>query len=123
MGLYCWRRNTVIRRGEVYWVRLDPTIGSEIKKTRPVLIISNDSNNQFSDLICVLPISSQIKTIRPFEILVTAGQGGLKETGKIKANQIRTVDKKRVVGGPLGPTLSVDIMGKVADAIKIHLEI
>lgn len=51
------------------------------------------------------------------------GEGGLKETCEVKANQIRTVDKRRIVGGPFGPELNPEIMAKVAIAIKIHLEL
>lgn len=113
----------MIRRGEIYWVQLDPTVGAEIKKTRPALIVSNDQSNQFSDLISVLPITSKVKTIRPFEVLLYTGEGGLKESGKIKVNQIRTVDKTRIAGKPLGQKLEQATMDQVAEALKIHLAI
>ena len=113
----------MIRRGEVYWAQLDPTIGAEIKKTRPILIVSNDQNNQFSELITVLPITSKVKVVRPFEVQLTEGQGGLKEAGKVKVNQIRTVDKRRLLGTPLGPRLNGKVMDQVAQALKIHLAI
>ena len=47
-----------MKKGEIYWANLSPVIGSEIYKTRPVLIVSNDVNNEFSDLITILPITS-----------------------------------------------------------------
>lgn len=111
----------MIRRGEIYWVNFDPTVGSEIRKVRPALIISNNENNQFSDLITLLPITSKAKKIFPFETHLPKGVGGIKEEGKIKANQIRTVDKKRIVGGPMGPALEEALMHQVEIALKIHL--
>ena len=114
---------SVIRRGEIYWVQLDPTVGAEIKKTRPALVVSNNQSNKFSDLVCVLPITSKLKTVHPFEVLVPAGEGGLKTQGKIKANQIRTVDKRRILGEPLGPPLTSGLLSQVSRAVKIHLDI
>ena len=113
----------MIFRGEIYWVQLDPAIGSEIKKTRPALVVSNDQNNEFSDLVSVLPITSQASKAHPFEVLLEAGQGGVKAKSKVKANQIRTVDKRRLSAKSLGAPLSSDLMDQVAEALSIHLEI
>jgi len=113
----------MIRRGEIYWVQLDPTVGAEIKKTRPALVVSNNQSNKFSDLVCVLPITSKVKTVHPFEVMVPKGEGGLKVSGKVKANQIRTVDKRRILGEPLGPSLTYGLLAQVSRAIKIHLDI
>ena len=113
----------MIRRGAIYRVQLDPAIGSEIKKTRPALIVSNDQNNQVSPLVTVVPITSNAKLFGPFEVGLESGDGGLKKPGKLKANQVRTIDKQRLVDGPLGPTLSDTRMGQVNQALKIHLEI
>ncbi|HVC36203.1 MAG TPA: type II toxin-antitoxin system PemK/MazF family toxin [Candidatus Dormibacteraeota bacterium] len=113
----------MIRRGTIYWAQLDPTIGSEIKKTRPALIISNDQNNQASSLVTVVPITSNTKLFGPFEVYLETGEGGLKKPGKLKANQVRTIDKQRLADGPLGPTLSDTLMQQVNQALKIHLAI
>lgn len=113
----------MIRRGEIYWVQLDPAIGSEIKKTRPALVVSNNQSNQFSDIVSVLQITSQVKKVYPFEVLLEAGQGGVKGKAKVKANQIRTVDKRRLSVKPIGVPLSSDLMGQVAEALRIHLEL
>lgn len=110
-----------IKRGYIYWVQLDPTIGSEIKKTRPALVVSNDQNNKFSELISVLPITSNTKNIYPFEVKLSVGEGGVKQTCKIKANQIRTVDRRRLSKSPLGPMVSHDLMERVNKALAIHL--
>ena len=85
------------RRGEVYWVRLDPTIGAEIAKTRPAVIISNDIGNQYAARVIVAPISTGgTNNIYPFEVLLQAGEGGLRQESKALLDQIRTVDKLRL---------------------------
>ena len=112
----------MIRRGEIHWIAMDPTLGAEIKKTRPCLVISNNDNNHFSPLITILPITSTIKKLYPFEVRIPKGTGGLKEEGTIKANQIRTIDKKRVVGGPQGPEIDDALMDRVVAALKLHLD-
>jgi len=113
----------VILRGQIYLVQLDPAIGFEIKKTRPALIVSNDVNNQFSDTVTVLPLTSQTKVIHPFEVLLPVGAGGLKVASKANANQIRTVDKKRLSTSPLGSPIDAKLLYRINKAIKIHLDI
>ena len=110
------------RRGELYWVDLDPTIGSEIAKTRPGLIISNDVGNQFSDRVIVAPLTSRaIDRVYPFEVLVPAGEGGVRETSKVALDQIRTVDKRRL-GRRIG-ALSDTSMRAVDRAIRLSLAV
>lgn len=109
------------RRGEVYLVCLDPTIGSEIGKSRPALVISNDVNNQHADTITVIPITSKIVKVYPFEVLIEKGKAGLSKDSKIKCNQIRTIDKKRLVKY-IG-TLENSSLKEVEKALLIHLGI
>ncbi len=113
----------MIRRGEIYWVNLDPTVGSEIKNVRPALIVSNDQNNQHANTVTVLPISSQVKHNYPFEVSMKQGEGGVDKDSKIMANQIRTVDKRRLRGAPLGDALNTALMDAVEKAIKLHLSL
>ena len=113
----------MILRGQIYWVNLDPTIGSEIKKTRPALIVSNNANNQAADTVTVLPLTSQTKVIRPFEVLLSAGVGGLKADSKAKANQIQSIDKQRLSFSPLVAAVDAKILQRIDKAIKIHLDI
>jgi mRNA interferase MazF len=83
----------------VHWVNLDPTVGSEIAKTRPVVIISNDLGNRHSPRVIVAPITSRhLDKVYPFEVLIPAGEGGLPQTSKALLNQTRTVDKARLRG-------------------------
>jgi mRNA interferase MazF len=86
-----------IRRGSIYLAKLDPTEGSEINKTRPVLVISNDINNQYSKTITIIPITSNTKVIRSFEVFIPSGKGNLPKDSKVKCDQIRTIDISRLL--------------------------
>ncbi len=110
------------QRGEIYWVKLDPTIGSEIAKTRPALIISNNTGNQYYDRVIVAPITSKsIDKVYPFEVKITKGEGGLDEISKILMDQIRTIDKSHL-GEKIGK-LESKIMRNVNESIRISLDI
>lgn len=104
-----------MRRGEVWWVEFDPSVGSEIRKTRPAVIISNDAANRHLARVVVVPMTSNTGRQYPGEALVTvAGQ-----SSKAMADQIMAADKTRLKG-QLG-TLSKADMLAVEDAIKVHL--
>jgi mRNA interferase MazF len=108
------------RYGDIYEVNLDPVVGSETGKHRPAVVVSNDINNKFSQTITVLPITGQPAGKQyPFEVLIPAGIAGLGVESRIKANQIRTVDKRRLTGfrGSLPP----QYLPQVEKAMKIHL--
>jgi mRNA interferase MazF len=109
-----------IRRGEIYVAALDPVVGREISKTRPVVVVSNDKNNQFSGTVTVLPITSRnLKRIYPFEVFVSKGSGNLPKDSKVKADQIRTLDKARLVK-EIGKLDQKEI-NEIERAMKIHL--
>jgi mRNA interferase MazF len=108
-------------RGEIFSVCLDPTVGSEINKTRPALIISNDINNKFAKTVTVLPITSSTGKIYPFEAILTVGESGLSKRSKVKCNQIRTIDKKRLIKS-VGK-VSHDKILEIENALRIHLDI
>lgn len=104
-----------MRRGEVWWVEFDPSVGSEIRKTRPAVIVSNDAANRHLARVVVVPMTSNTERQYPGEALVTvAGQ-----SSKAMADQIMAADKTRLKG-QLG-TLSKADMLAVEDAIKVHL--
>lgn len=107
--------------GRYFWAKLDPVIGSETAKTRPVLIVSNDVNNQYGATVTVLPVTSSTAKIYPFEVPLDANESGLRNESKVKANQIRTIDKSRL-GNKIGQLDSVK-MKAVELAILIHLDI
>lgn len=110
---------TFPERGDIYLVCLDPTVGSEINKTRPALIVSNDINNQFSGTVTVIPLSSNTEKVYPFEALLPSGAVVLSKKSKAKCNQIRTIDKKRLLKR-LG-TISPQEMKDVEKSLLIHL--
>ncbi len=110
------------RRGEVYWVALDPTRGSEIAKTRPCVIISNDVGNQHSARVIVAAVSSKgAERVYPFEVLVEAGEAGLSERGKVHLDQIRSIDKVRL-GRRIG-LLSSESMQAIDRALRLSLSL
>jgi len=109
------------KRGQIWFVLLDPVVGHEIGKTRPALVISNDRNNQFADTVTVLPITSKTEKIYPFEILLSKEETHLPKDSKVKCNQIRTVDKKRLVN--LVGALSSERLEEIKQALLIHLSI
>ncbi len=90
-------RMTSINRGDIWLVSLDPTIGSAIKKTRPAVVVSNDIANQYSSLITVLPVTDTGSAVRPFEVAIPLKTGGLVKASKVKCDQVRAVDKGRLV--------------------------
>jgi len=111
-----------IKRGGIYLAALDPVIGNEISKTRPAVIISNDKNNQFSGTVTIIPITSKrLKKIYPFEALFKKGTGNLPKNSKAKADQIRTLDKKRIV--KFIGTLDDMELKQIEKATKIHLSL
>ena len=109
-----------IKRGHIYLTTLDPIVGMEISKTRPALIVSNDINNEFSGTVTILPITSKnLEKIYPFEVFLSKRSGNLRKDSKIKADQIRTLDKSRII--KLIGKLTKDEMDDIDNAIKIHL--
>jgi len=110
----------LIRRGNIHWVKLDPIEGSEIGKTRPGIVISNDINNELADTVTILPVTSSVGKVYPFEVFISKGTGNLPDDSKAKANQIRTVDKKRVKSH-IG-TLPDSVLEKIERAVKVHLD-
>lgn len=109
------------RRGEIYLVEFDPARGHQIRKTRPALVIQNDLGNQYSSVTIVAAITSRIAA-RPYpvEVVVGAGPGaGLSVPSSIRLDQIRSVDKSRLVKrlGRLDPAA----MALVDQALQISL--
>ena len=86
------------RRGEVYFVAFDLTLGAEIRKTRPALILQNDIANRSSPITIVAAITSKFdEELYPTEVLVRAPEGGLDADSVVLLNQIRSVDRRRLM--------------------------
>lgn len=98
----------------------DPTIGAEIKKTRPALILQNDIGNRYSPLTIVAAITSHYEErLYPHQVSVPAPEGGMHVNSTVLLNQLRSVDKRRLVKR-LG-TLKPDTMLRVDRALQISL--
>jgi mRNA interferase MazF len=110
-----------IRRGEVFLVNFDPTVGAEAKKTRPALVVSNDINNAHSPIVSISPITSNVTKVYSFEVEIPPGVGGLKTRSKVMVNQTRAVDKIRLIK-KLGH-LPEQIMEDVNRALKLHYDL
>jgi len=99
---------------------LDLVMGHEISKTRPVVVVSNDQNNKFSGTVTILPITSQnLKKIYPFEVFLPRGVATLPKNSKVKADQIRTIDKSRLV--KFIGMLQKEQIQQIEESLKIHL--
>ncbi|HSW68884.1 MAG TPA: type II toxin-antitoxin system PemK/MazF family toxin [Gammaproteobacteria bacterium] len=110
-----------MKRGEIYFANLDPTVGSEIRKKRPVLIVSNNANNKASSTVTIVPITSNINKVYPFEVQLETKDCGLSKSSKAQCHQIRTISKIRIVGKGVG-LASKEIMLKINAALKLHLD-
>ena len=105
------------RRGDVYWVNLDPVVGTEIRKTRPAVVVSNDSCNRYGARVVVLPITSNADSLYPGEAKVEV-KGKL---GRALGDQIRSIDKSRLKSR-LG-RLTADEMSRVDEALAVTLDL
>ena len=103
------------RRGEVWWVSFDPSLGGEIQKTRPAIVLSNDAANTALNRVIVVPITSQVAKVYPGEALVTVNG----EQRKAMADQIMTASKQRLKG-KLG-SLSRTDMTVVENAVLMQM--
>lgn len=109
----------LIKRGQVWVADLNPGIGAEIHKKRPILIISNNELNRYLSSIIVIPISSQTKPLGPEKVLLPKGMAGLEKESAVLTPGIRAIDKKRLIK-KLGE-ISEDYIEQVEAALLISL--
>jgi mRNA interferase MazF len=104
-----------LKRGDVYWLAFDPSVGGEIQKTRPAVIVSNDAANQALNRLLVVPLSSQISRVYPGEALIQLNG----ETRKAMADQLTTASKQRF-RSRLGQVSAQD-MARIEHVILLQL--
>lgn len=104
-----------MKRGEVWWVEFDPAVGSEVRKTRPAVIVSNDAANRHLARVVVLPLTSNVTRQYPAEAMVSL----MEKPAKAMADQIMTADKSRLKSR-LASLSKADMLA-VEEAILVHL--
>lgn len=113
-----------MRRGEVRLVDLDPVRGSEASKRRPAVIVSNDGANTTAErlgrgVVTVVPVTSNVRHVYPFQVLLDAASTGLDRDSKAQAEQVRSVAVERI--GPHLGTLSGGLVAALDQALRLHL--
>jgi mRNA interferase MazF len=113
-----------MRRGEIRVVDLDPAVGTEANKRRPAILVSNDGANTTAarlgrGVLTIVPVTSNTERIHPFQVLLEADATGLADDCKAQAEQIRSVDVRRI-GNRLG-SVPTRLMDDVDEAIRLHL--
>ena len=106
-----------IRRGEIWWVRFDPSVGGEIRKARPAVVVSNDRFNSTNNRIQVVPLKSSEKRLYLFEAYVMVHG----RQSKAMADQIRTISKERV-SDKIGH-VTIEEMTAIEKAIRVQLSL
>ena len=115
-----------MRRGEIRLVDLDPVRGAEANKRRPAVIVSNDRANTTADrlgrgVVTVVPVTSSVERIYPFQVLLQAADSGLRQDSKAQAEQVRSIAVERV--GPTVGQLPATTMRELDNALRLHLQL
>lgn len=123
MGANRWGR-ALVRRGQVRVVDFDPARGAEAAKLRPAVIVSNDQANGTAarlerGVLTVVPITSNVERVYPFQVLLSAGTAGLPHDSKAQAEQVRSVAVERI--GRLVGSVPAPIMASLDQALRLHL--
>lgn len=105
------------KRGEIFWVSFDPSIGGEVQKTRPAIILSNDAANAVLNRLIVVPLSSKTDRLYPGEVIVQINQ----QKSKAMSDQLTTISKLRLQKKIT--SLTAGEMSRVEEAVLLQLGI
>lgn len=113
-----------MRRGEIRVVEVDPATGAEVNKRRPAVTVSNDAANTTAQrpgrgVVTVVPVTSNIARVHPFQVLLPASATGLARDSKAQAEQVRSVAVERI--GPTVGTLDPGLTEALDEALRLHL--
>ena len=126
MGGGYGRRAQLMRRGEIRIVDLEPSRGTEAPKRRPAVLVSNDGANRVAEhlgrgVVTVVPVTSNVATVYPFQVLLAATETGLRVDCKAQAEQVRSVAVERI-GAHVGTVRGL-LLTDLDDALRLHLEL
>ncbi len=126
MGLHTGRRAPLMLRGEIRMTDLEPVKGSEANKRRPAVIVSNDRANSVAarlgrGVVTVVPVTSNLARVHPFQTLLPADGTGLPSDGKAQAEQVRAVAVERV--GEVVGRVTVELQARLDEALRLHLQL
>jgi len=113
-----------VRRGEIRWVDLEPVVGAESNKRRPAVIVSNDGANTTGErlgrgVVTVVPVTSNIARIYPFQVALSAAATGLERDSKAQGEQVRSIAVQRI-GSRIGD-LPTEALAELDEALRLHL--
>ena len=110
-----------MKRGEIWWISFDPSIGGEIQKKRPAIIVSNDAANKYLNRVQVVPLTSNTDRLYPSEAIVVFEN----KKSKAMTDQLATVSKERLIKqvGKVSPEELRNIEDAIEDAIKVQLNL
>ncbi|WP_300267488.1 type II toxin-antitoxin system PemK/MazF family toxin [Microbacterium sp.] len=114
----------LLRRGQIVLASFDPAVGSEARKTRPAVIVSNNTANEVAirnvgGTVTVVPLTSKTDRVWPFQVLLPSSGIGLERDSKAQAEQVRTIAVARIVR-PVG-WVPAELMGAIDEALRLHL--
>jgi mRNA interferase MazF len=113
-----------VLRGDIYLTEFDPAVGSEQSKTRPAVIVSSNAANDSAErrgagVVTVVPLTSNVRSVYPFQALLPAEGTGLRIDSKAQAEQVRSISTRRLVRR-VGHVESA-LMASIDDALRLHL--
>lgn len=116
----------LLRRGQIVVVSFDPAVGSEVRKTRPAVIVSNNTANTAAmrtpgATVTVVPLTTSARRVWPFQVLLPSAATGLEQDSKAQAEQVRTVAVARIVR-PVG-WVPAELMAELDEALRLHLSL